>query len=444
MCASRGVFRARREFFAAGQVNSIQAPQPQEPAMQAETRDDETLSPPDASGEAVRPAAKDAGEGAPPSITAPANCIRPLRHGVDSLYLSYPGTIDRHVALMLQELKEAGQSFDDSVQATATYCNGEHAFTVLPRGRGRFAFVLEDGWFRLELSNASAKVLPLAHVQVRSEYLTAVGMDESLQTLGRLLPEFGYVAAPPILSRIDLFVDFTTSLDLTGLPGSHWVKRCKKRDIHEDSDYVTGMTFGAGNEVSARLYDKTVEIKKSHKDYLKPLWKAQGWEEGQTVWRMEFQVRREGLPERLKIPASETVPLLGGLWRYLTTEWLRLCVPSETDDTRARWPVHPFWEALADVWDVLPEASPLVRAEKNRAPSNQAIFKAGLWGLTSFMGREGIHHLDEGLGEFLHALEKHFNAPDSPEHIKLGAYLERKARAKARRYNVRMKDDDRE
>lgn len=57
------------------------------------------------------------------NFRSPANCIRPLRHGVDSLYLSYPGAIDRQVALMLQELKEAGQSFDDSVQATATYCN---------------------------------------------------------------------------------------------------------------------------------------------------------------------------------------------------------------------------------------------------------------------------------------------------------------------------------
>lgn len=397
-----------------------------------------------AEGEKARSAFAAAdGAGAPPSITAPANCIRPLRHGVDSLYLSYPGQLDRHVALMLQELKEAAQSFDELVQSEAGYSNGEHWFTVLSRGRGRFSYVLEDGWFRIELANASASVLPLAHVQVRSEYLTAVGMEEAIAVLNGLLPEFGHVAGPANLSRIDLFVDFVTDLDLTGLPGGHWVKRCRKRDIHEDRDYVTGITFGAGNEISARLYDKTVEIKKSGKDYLKPLWRAHGWEEGQTVWRMEFQVRREGLPESLKAPASDTVPLLGALWQYLTTDWLRLCIPSESDDTRTRWPVHPFWSALAKVWEVPPEAAPLVRAEKSRAPSNEAIFKAGLWGLTSFMGREGIHRLDEGLGEFLHALETHYNAPQSSEPRKLAEYLERKARAKARRYNVRMQDDDR-
>lgn len=400
-----------------------------------------------------RPAADDAGAagtaagasasaGAQPSITAPANCIGPLRHGVDSVYLSYPGGIDRHVALMLQELKTAAQSIDERDQALAGYYNGDHFFAVSPRGRGRFAFVLDDNWFRLELSNASANVLPLAHVQVRSEYLTAVGVEDAISTLDALIPEFGTTSGPATLSRIDLFVDFTTDIAPTSLPGNHWVKRCRKRDIHEDRDYVTGITFGAGNEISARLYDKTRELLKSGKDYLKPLWAAQGWEEGQTVWRMEFQVRREGLPAELKGPAIGAVPLLGLLWRYLTTEWLRLAMPSDSDDTRTRWPVHPIWHALVSVFDVPPEVSPLMRVSKTRLPTDDAIFKAGLWGLTSFMAREGITQLDHGLGEFLQALQVYHDGPEAAEGKRLAQYMDRKARAKARRYNVRIDDHD--
>ena len=394
-------------------------------------------------GEEAGPAfAAPSASGAQPSITAPANYIRPLRHGVDSLYLSFPGGIDPHVAMMLQELKTAAQASDERVQCDATYYNGEHCFTVSPRGRGSFAFVLEDNWFRLELSNASAGVLPLAHVQVRSEYLTSVGVEEAISSLESLLPEFGTVTARPGVSRIDLFVDFTTTADPTAFPGAHWVKRSRKRDVHEYRDYVTGITFGAGNEVSARLYDKTLEIQKSGKDYLKPLWAAQGWQEGETVWRMEFQVRREGLPEELKGPAAEVVPLFGVLWRYLTTEWLRLAVPQESDENRTRWPVHPLWEALAGVWDVPPESSPLMRVEKTRAPSDEAIFKAGMWGLTSFMAREGITEVDEGLGEFLHAMQAFHDGPGSPTSQSLQDYLGRKTRAKARRYNVRISDHD--
>ena len=46
--------------------------------------------------------------------------------------------------------------------------------------------------------------------------------------------------------------------------------------------------FGSGNEVSARLYDKTLEIQKSGKDYMRPLWAMEGWNGQQDVWRMEF------------------------------------------------------------------------------------------------------------------------------------------------------------
>src|SRR4249919_3017870 len=125
--------------------------------------------------------------GAPPSITAPANCIRPLRHGVDSLYLSFAGAIDPDLAMRLQELKLFAQATNEHGVARACVELGDHFLTVLPRGRGRFAFVLEDNWFSIQLSNASAGVLPLALVQIRSEYLTAVGPEEAIRTAASLV-----------------------------------------------------------------------------------------------------------------------------------------------------------------------------------------------------------------------------------------------------------------
>lgn len=389
-----------------------------------------------ASGTPAAPAAATASPaGAPPSITAPANCIRPLRHGVDSLYVSYPGQLSEAVALCLQEFKELAQSPKERDTIDAVCHAGDHAFTVLPRGRGRFAFVLEDNWFSIQLSNASASIMPLAHVQIRSEYLTAVGPEEALRTLDELIGYFGEPTGPAILSRVDLFVDFVGDHDLTSQPGFAWVKRCKKRDIHEENNRLTGISFGAGNEISARLYDKTTEILKSRKDYLKSLWAAKGWHEGETVWRMEFQTRREGLPDALKGAASPALAHFGAWWWYLATEWLRLALPSDSDETRSRWPTHPVWESLAHVWELPDDAPPMTRASKSRAPTDNIIFKAGLWGLTSFMGREGITEFDEGIGEFLHALEAYFDASDeSLPHLR--EYLALKSRAKARRYNT--------
>lgn len=390
----------------------------------------------------LRPRVAVAG-GAPPSITAPPNSIKPLRHGIDSLYVSYPGLLHDTVAEALEKTKVAAQAPSERELATAFYVLGDHRFAVLPRGRGRFPFVLEDNWFHIQLSNRSAVRLPLAYVQIRSEYLTAVGAEEALETLDALIVQLGEVAGPATISRIDLFVDFVGGGDLPHQPGAAWVKRCRKRDIHEENNRLTGVSFGAGNEVSARLYDKSLEILKSNKGYMRPLWAAAGWQgDHETVWRMEFQTRREALPEPLRGSAIAALPHLATWWRYLTTEWLRLALPSESDDTRSRWPTHPVWEALAGVWDVPPDAPPMVRVTRARLPTDQALFKTGIWGLTSFMAREGITDAGEGLGEFLAAMDRYHAAQPSGED--LPGYLARKARLKSRNFNtaLRTRDDE--
>src|SRR5690606_24552027 len=382
--------------------------------------------------------------GAPPSITAPANSIRPLRHGVDSLYLSFQGCIDPELAVWLQECKLKAQSINEHAISLAGIGIDDHQFMVLPRGRGRFAFVLEDNWFSIQLSNASAGIMPLALVQVRSEYLTAVGPEAAIATITELVQGMGTVENPPKISRIDLFADFCTDHDLTAFPGSHWVKRSKKRSIHEDSDQVTGISFGSGNEVSARLYDKTRELLKSGKDYMKPLWTQEGWSGQDQVWRMEFQIRREGLPVQMHGPAGEVLGCCGSLWRYLCDDWLRLAVPSESDETRSRWPTHPLWGDLSRLWDIDPEAPPLTRVPKARLPSDDRLFRHGISGLSSFMARQGITELDEGLGEYLHALEAYFDDPAKQFAESLEAYIKRKTKAKARRYNVRLGSHEQE
>lgn len=385
-----------------------------------------------------------AGPGALPSITAPANSIRTLRHGVDSLYLSFRGTIDPRLAVALQEGKVLAQSNKDELVALAGIEVGGHYFTVMPRGRGRFAFVLDDNWFSIQLSNATASSLPLALVQVRSEYLTAVGPEEAIRTATDLVGCMGVLAGSASISRIDLFADFTTTVDLTTLPGAHWVKRSKKRTIHEECDQVTGISFGSGNEVSARLYDKSRELLKSGKFYLEPLWASQGWAEGETVWRMEFQVRREGLPVSMLEDAGDALTYAPALWQYLAGEWLRLALPSSTDDTRTRWPTHPLWEQLVQAWAVPPDLPPLTRVPQVRAPSDQYLFKGGIAGLTSFMAREGITDYGHGLGEFLHALEAYYADPLRHSLESLEGYVGRKARLKARRYNVRVSRHDKD
>ena len=88
---------------------------------------------------------------------------------------------------------------------------------------------------------------------------------------------------------------------------------------------------------------------------------------------MEFQFKREVLAQLGLDMLPKVLEHLSGLWSYATTEWLKLCVPSEADKTRSRWPVHPLWMALASVdWET--PGGPLSREfTARRAPSRQWI-----------------------------------------------------------------------
>ncbi|HEV8194659.1 MAG TPA: hypothetical protein VGP82_24670, partial [Ktedonobacterales bacterium] len=92
----------------------------------------------------------------------------------------------------------------------------------------------------------------------------------------------------------------------------------------------------------------------------------------QDLWRLEFQLRREGV-KGFRLAAkpemndpndvidaeleAEDLPHIhsvrkalhwaGRLWEYLTKRWLRLTIPTD-DPNRGRWPEHPTWTALRE------------------------------------------------------------------------------------------------
>lgn len=375
--------------------------------------------------------------GAPSSLRAPANSnCTILRHGIDSLYVSYPGKLHGHQDERLRALKERAQSPDEVLAAGAQLHLGEHLFAVLDRGRRKFAYVLEDNWYSLSVSSQDAGALPMAHVQISSELITKAGVPEALRQLGDVVSRLGHCSGPPKVSRVDLFADFLTSLDFESISKECWVKRARKRALYHEADAITGMAFGLGGSVSARIYNKLLELLKSHKDYLRPLWTEMGWDGSQPVWRLEFQIKRDVLPEMLVNSTDKLLAATPAIWEYLTTEWLRLAIPNPSDDTRARWPMHPVWEVLTKL--DLPAGTPsLERVSKSRAPSDETLFKNGLWGLTSFMAREGITDYSEGLANFLRQAE-HFHSRNSDQHQaeQLENYIQRKVLAKGRRFNT--------
>ncbi|OOZ77339.1 hypothetical protein BOW50_08365 [Solemya velum gill symbiont] len=188
------------------------------------------------------------------------------------------------------------------------------------------------------------------------------------------------------------------------------------------------------SDLSARLYNKTIELEKSGKDYMHEIWSDQGWDGEQDVWRLEFQFRRDAL-RRLGIKTfDELLQYLGGLWQYATTDWLRLTCPDPVDKTQTRWPTHRMWEVLQQAdWGVEQGCHRQVTSSGN-PPSDNYLFVNGMSGLTSFMAREGILDIEKATQAYLLAARDYHDARADLTGISFQGYVNEKVSLKARRY----------
>lgn len=402
-----------------------------------------TVRPSDGKREQRAPDGRAIGEsiqGTPPSNTVPSNDkskhFKPLLLGIDSLYVSYYGQLAEDWDKKLFELKEKAQSEEEKEQALAQVTIGAHLFEVRDKGMPRFPYVLLDNCFFIKINRGKSSKLPMAHIQISSEYLAAVGPEAAVQDLSFIINTLGLVHGAATISRADLFLDFTCIDDLSAIHQPDWVTRANLMAKYFDcrlDDPFTGWVIGMGGDLHARLYEKVVEIKtKSRKTWLFSLWQVNGWQGDEKVWRMEFQVEKQLLKQLQIFSLSNLLEIQAALWRYLTNDWLRLTIPSLTDNKRDRWPNHPLWDDIANAY-LLPADQPrLKRFRPERLPHDERIFIHGLGGLTSFMAREGIEDFSEGVGEYLHQANK-FHAHSTGG---LCGYIQRKVKSKGRKYNT--------
>ncbi len=382
------------------------------------------------------------GTGAPPSNTAPDNSnpsfFQPLRWGVDSLYLSYPGGLFPEMEANLKALKKQAQGKDHEA-AKAQLALGDHIFEVRDKSSGLFAYSLADGAFEIRLSSGKSKTVPMAYVQVRSGLLAHRSVDSIEQELRGLLRLMGEVSFPKV-SRIDLYVDFASSVDMESWDRDAWVTRASAIHQYAEDSTFTGWAIGAGSSLMGRLYLKSLECRKSGKEYLFDLWLRAGWDGVAPVWRLEFEFRREVLAQLGMDALPHVVEHLGGLWSYASTEWLKLCVPNEADSTRSRWPIHPLWVALASIdWES--SGGPLSRTfTATRAPARTWLGKRALSLVASMGSVAGVTSFEDASAELLHEASNSLGDRYSLSGISQEAGFFELVEANNRKYNVRLND----
>lgn len=95
---------------------------------------------------------------------------------------------------------------------------------------------------------------------------------------------------------------------------------------------------------------------------------------------MEYEAKREVLKQLGICKLDNLLQLQTALWIYLTQDWLRLAVPSESDTNQTRWPTHPLWDQIIHVFDQGGEQPKLQRFTPARLPADERLFVHGMGG----------------------------------------------------------------
>lgn len=384
--------------------------------------------------------------GATPSNTAPSKCMEvsflPLRNGVDSLYLSFRGDLLPEADQRLAVLKREAQS--ESREHLAQIQINDQIFLVRDKGRPRFKYILESACFEIQL-NGDGGLAPVAYVKIASHYLAAKTLQQAYNELYGILNNLCYLEDEGTVSRADLFMDICIAEGFfEKFTEQELIRMADKACTYTGkNNVVTGYTFGAGGHTSCRIYNKTLQIKEvGGQDYLPLLWSKGGREEGETVWRIEFQLRREMLAGFDIRNIHHLQEHLESLWTYLTTKWLRVALPDSNDKTRSRWKTHPLWLLVTEAFKAEGEQNFLKRVQKDSAPDEANVIRNFSSSLISWMALRNFMDVREGLKAFLHELPTMLHQHQTLKGMRLHKHIELELPKRIRKFNLRRNDDD--
>lgn len=317
-----------------------------------------------------------------------------LASGIDSLYLSFRGKVPEGRLEALEMLRDAAQREGSPVPVSFP----GRAVVVRPNGWGHYRYWVHCSDF--DVFVARGDKLPPAYAQLRSHYLHTVDPREAVTTAESFVRAWiANGVEPASVSRIDLYADFQGWVPVES-DYHRFVTRGRKStayvepvQAHFDGTRFTGFRIGKHGMVG-RLYDKTLEIKSTGKEWVKEIWSRAGWDVTRPVWRLEFQMGRQVLAETDLRQPNEVLEARSQLWLYATTKWLSLR-NSSANNQRYRWPVAEEWQTLRQALLDCPR-SPAIR-HRIREHDELVLVRGAAGYLTSLAALHGRPSLDWAL-----------------------------------------------
>jgi hypothetical protein len=334
-------------------------------------------------------------------MTTNTEHITPLLAGMDTVYFSCDLPLSDTMRERLTQEKTVAQARASQRQA---HCPEWLEARIAPQGaKSGYAFLIETEDFSVKLLGEHIQNRPSVFIEMRSHALhthpegAAGACEAALVWVRTHLYADQVVAAKDTISfsaakisRADIHIDWQGGY-APALSKLSEELRCfirpgrVKGALYFQGGAATGIQFGR-SQVVARLYNKTLESKEKGNEAYAELLTArcgEAFNPEQDVWRLEFELKREGAKGfRLYAPPEEedadeeveaemsaeelqhigTVPRffarMEELFLHLTRHWLRLVEESE-DANRSRWPIHPTWQQLRDTFAKLAGVPPL-------------------------------------------------------------------------------------
>lgn len=231
-------------------------------------------------------------------------------------------------------------------------------FVIKPAGKRPYSYILLNDDFSMKIAKkVSSGKFPEIFIEMRSQFLWRFGYEYAVKFVRDWLETWSEIARD-LVNRADL------TIDLLGYPeininmiisrartGTQYCKYIPFQDgeIYYYASVETGRTFGT-SPLMMRIYDKTLEIKLSHKEWFYDLWAQNGWDRESQVARVEMEMQREFLKDFDVTTFASFKERIGDIFRYLTGDWFTLRVPLP-DTNCSRWPVTPFWSEVQGALD---------------------------------------------------------------------------------------------
>lgn len=310
--------------------------------------------------------------------------LRVVLSGVDILYIGYYGKIKEKVLNQLEEAKasaqERGRTIGNMHSSGVEESLGEYTFNVSQYGESPYAYVLSNGSLRVKISQKDLSVnFPNVYVKINSHYILELGVDKAVEKVRKLVEEEIYEELYyEKVSKVEMYCDIVgAELSLSDI--DKFVSRARSDTIYRENRNFTGFTFGKG-DIKAKVYLKTEEIKRSHKEYMYEAW--EDVEEGEPVWRIEFELKRKVLKEYGIESYEEFKGKSGDLWKYLTSEWLSEREFDNENTTRRT--LTSLWKVVCSVRDFFGRITGAVRDRKRSCEVEHLLRMAA--GLSTSIG----------------------------------------------------------